>query len=264
MLKNEDLFVEQAVRNVAGFCDRIIIADNGSTDGTWDILRQLDREYPHIETHRIRRPAESHDLIADLAGSDSWVFGVDGDEIYDPEGLERFRSTLMSGQYDNEWIIFSNVLNVVWLSDDRSSAQGYLAPPSRSITKLYNFSILERWDGPCPERLHGGNPVFKKNHSAKRLDLHAAIHWDQSDLRCLHLCFIPRSSRESRVSVRRNPAELMARGWRERLTDFFKGSHGQWTVSDWKRRKYMRGETVCKDVSAFFANCHGHMSSNTQ
>ena len=34
LVRNEDLRVGQAVKNVAAFCDRIILADHGSSDGT--------------------------------------------------------------------------------------------------------------------------------------------------------------------------------------------------------------------------------------
>ena len=44
LVRNEDVFVEQAIRNVAAFCDRIHAVDHVSTDGTWEILRRLDRE----------------------------------------------------------------------------------------------------------------------------------------------------------------------------------------------------------------------------
>lgn len=254
LLKNEDRFVAQAVRNVTRFCDQIIIADNGSTDGTWNLLQDLGEKYSHIELHRIKRPSESHDLISSLAGTETWVFGVDGDEIYDPEGLDRFRPTLLSGSYDDAWAIFGNVLNVTWLSDDGSHAKGYLAAPSRSITKLYNFAAIESWDGPCPERLHGGNPIFRDGYSAsKRLDLHSMNSWEQADLRCLHLCFIPRSSRDTRTATRRNPAELMARGLRGRVMDVFRSLQRREPISDWKREKYMRGELVNKDTVSFFS-----------
>ena len=36
LVHNEDEFVEQALRNAAPFCDRFHVADNMSTDGTWD------------------------------------------------------------------------------------------------------------------------------------------------------------------------------------------------------------------------------------
>ena len=40
LVRNEDVFVEQAIRNVAAFCDRIHALDHVSTDRTWDIAQR--------------------------------------------------------------------------------------------------------------------------------------------------------------------------------------------------------------------------------
>ena len=253
LLHNEDVHVDRSLRNVAGFCDRIIVADNKSNDGTWDILCSLASEYPHIELHRIDDTGESHDLIAPLAGSDAWVFGIDGDEIYDPEGLLRFRKRLLSGQYDDWWAIFGNVLNVVDIDRRHGHASGYLAPPCRSITKLYNFKAIERWEGPSPERLHGGHRVFRPGHDeSRRLDLHLRTSWDEAELRCLHMCFMHRSSKDKQKGGRVNPAELHARGRLGRWLDRLPGRSGTARHSQWKLEKYQRGDRVTVDIDAFF------------
>ena len=41
LVRNEDLHVEQALRNVAAFCDRIHAVDHMSTDATWTVLDDL-------------------------------------------------------------------------------------------------------------------------------------------------------------------------------------------------------------------------------
>lgn len=253
LLRNEDIFVERSVLNVLEFCDRIIVAENYSSDNTWSILQSLSKKHPKIELSQIRDVGQSHDLIAGLAGKNVWVFGVDGDEIYDPDGLKRFRRTLLSGIYDDWWSIFGNVLNVTDLSPSYEKASGYLAPPCRSITKLYNFNALESWDGPCPERLHGGTPVFRSGyHAGLRLDLHSEVPWKQSDFRCLHTCFIRRSSREAGANGRVNPAELNAQDWLARLGTRLRNAVRRNSVSDWKREKYMRGDQVTLDIGVFF------------
>src|SRR4051812_41045475 len=92
LVRNEDIFVERAIRNAIDFCDLLIIADHRSTDNTFAILTRLAAEFPKkIQLVRIQEPQESHFLINDYAGTPTWVFAVDGDEIYDPAGLFRFR-----------------------------------------------------------------------------------------------------------------------------------------------------------------------------
>ncbi|EDY19387.1 hypothetical protein CfE428DRAFT_3072 [Chthoniobacter flavus Ellin428] len=113
LVRNEDIFVERAVRNVIDFCDRLIIADNYSTDETFEIVSKLAAEFPNkIELHRITDTRESHFLISGFAGSKTWIFAVDGDEVYDPVGLPRLREELLRGDYDDWWIVFGNVLEL--------------------------------------------------------------------------------------------------------------------------------------------------------
>ena len=50
----------------------------------------------------MRRTGDSHALVEGYAGTDTWVFGVDGDELYDPAGLTAFRAQLLDGAH-REW-----------------------------------------------------------------------------------------------------------------------------------------------------------------
>ncbi len=254
LVRNEDIFFERAVRNVVGFCDRILIADNFSTDRTWDIAQQLAREISSVECHRIRRTGDSHELIKHYAGRDVWLFGVDGDEIYDPVGLARFREELLGGKYDDWWVIFGNVLNCVSLDTAAKRARGYLAPPCRSMTKLYNFRAISRWDGPCLERMLGGTPVFEPGYDASlRLNLHEQTPWGTTNFRCLHTCFLRRSGRESEHTTDRpNPVEIAARGFLGKIGLGFLKRRDMGAPANWKQEKYKRGELVDLDVATFF------------
>ncbi len=252
LARNEERYIETAVRNAARFCDRMLLCDHRSGDGTAEILRGLAMEHPAAEFHSIVHPRESHDLLRPLCGADTWVFAVDGDEIYDPQGLARLRARIGSGEFDASWMIFGNVLNVTDLARDHSTAAGHLSPPCRSMTKLYNFAAIESWDGNCPERLHGGNPVFRPGFAATdRRYLHEEVSWDEADFRCLHLCFLPRSATDER-HVRRNIMETYGSGRRESLMlglrNFFRGG----CASKWKNERYRRGPGVTVDAAPFF------------
>jgi len=43
LLHDEDVFAERVIRNVAGVCDRIHVADHSSRDRTWEIVSGLAR-----------------------------------------------------------------------------------------------------------------------------------------------------------------------------------------------------------------------------
>ncbi|MEO6054674.1 MAG: hypothetical protein ABIP97_11730 [Chthoniobacterales bacterium] len=252
LVRDEDLFVEWSVRNVIAFCDELIIADHHSRDRTPEILQNLAAEFPDkIRYHQILHPRESHELIRPYANSDCWIFGIDGDEIYDPRGLAKFRAELDRGTFRDTWVLFGNVLNVKVLDLPDRKASGHLAPPCRSMTKLYNFSAIKDWTGNCLERLHGGEIIFHPGFDeTKRTDYYKTVPWEQSPFRCLHLCFLKRSSLDQLGRPRLNIMDKYA--WNAEKV-FHKISHilrGR-TPTSWKEEKYARGELVTLDINAF-------------
>lgn len=255
LVRNEDRFVRRVVENIDDFCDRIILADNASTDDTAKILKAwADQDPARREYHRLASPTESHDLMTGLAGTPTWVFAADGDEIYDPVGLAALRIRLLAGEFADSWMVMGNVLNCTRLDEEAGKAEGYLSPPSRSITKLYNFAAIDSWEGPTPERLHGGRIGFRPGFSAdqKRL-LHEEVSWAASPLRCLHMCFLPRSGSESETEPEReNIMERQPRGLFTRGQRWIARCLGRQTQTSWKRERYCRGPLTTVETDAFF------------
>jgi hypothetical protein len=259
LVRNEDVFVERAIRNVAAFCDRIHAVDHVSTDGTWQILRGLARDYPQLDARRSHHAGDSHALLEPYAGTETWVFGVDGDELYDPARLAGFRQELLDGVYDSAFKVASNVLNCVELDQTGRSATGYLSPPSRSITKLYNFAAIDEWRGDGAERLHGGSIAFRDGYDERSVDnIGERLPWDETPLRCLHACFLQRSTAEparSGESYARpilEETQLQDRSLVGTLKRRVR-RRGIPEASTWKREKYMRGDLVTVDASPFFS-----------
>lgn len=253
LVRNEDLHLDRVLANARPFCDRMIIADHGSRDGTAALARAWADRDPGIVYERIADPAVSHDLIRPYLNTPTWIFGVDGDEIYDPAGLQRLRQELLAGRHDRFRQLYGNVLHCSALDRTAARARGYLAPPCRSMTKLYNFAALRDWSGPNPERLHGGrivfNPGYDETCNGRLLD---EYDWASSPLRCLHLVFLPRSSLDAPDRVRLNLAEKNdLRGW-GRLLHLALARLGREGDSSYKYEKYRRGPEVDVDVSAFF------------
>jgi len=254
LVRNEDLFVGQAVANIAAFCDALILCDHQSTDATPRILEDLARKIPQAELHHLRHPSESQELLKPFIGTPTWVFGVDGDEIYDPAKLLAFRERLRSGEFRDIWRMKGNVLHCTELRPDRSSATGYMAPPSRSVTKLYNFSAISAWDGDTVERLHGGHIHFQSGFDDnKKWNFQESLDWEESPLRCLHTCFLPRSSRDvGGMGVRENIMETYRGGMGGLLRRFFSRLTGRSPESRWKHEYYRRGTLETVDARPFF------------
>jgi hypothetical protein len=256
LVRNEDLFVECAIRNVAGFCDRIHAVDHVSTDRTWDILCGLAAEYDHLDVRRSHHARDSHRLVEPYAGTSTWVFGVDGDELYDPGRLAGFRADLDAGAYGGAFKVASNVVNCVEIDEERQVASGYPSPPSRSITKLYNFAAIDSWVGDESERLHGGTITFRPGYDERAVDnIGERLSWEETPLRCLHACFLQRSSAEpARSGPSARPileeTTMQDRSWRGDVKRKLRRRRIP-EVSDWKREKYMRGTLVTVDAGPF-------------
>jgi glycosyltransferase involved in cell wall biosynthesis len=251
LFRDEDRFVERAVRAVFGFCDELILVDHRSRDRTPEILERLASESPvPTSVHRVREAAESHALIKGRAGEDLWAFGLDGDELYDPDGLAFLREKLLVGEAADAWNIRANMLHCVELDEGRGLATGYLSPPAPSVSKMFNFRIIEAWDGDNPERLcDPSGLVFKAGVEPRKHELNKTVAWNGSPFRALHLCFLRRSSRQRGDGPRMNvpdrtaPRRTPIRAWRA-----FREAVGRPPSGSYKDH-YRVGELVTLDVS---------------
>src|SRR5581483_3100872 len=158
----------------------------------------LASELDNVDPVRITHAARSHDLVLPYVGTDTWVISADGDELFDPAGLRRLRDELAAGTYDAYFRLFPAMLHCVELDEDAMTATGYLSPPARSGPKLFNFAALESWDRVYRERLHEGEPLFRDGwHWESKLVLGDEHEWDENPFRCLHACFLRRSSHDA-------------------------------------------------------------------
>jgi biofilm PGA synthesis N-glycosyltransferase PgaC len=160
---NEERHIERVVRAVAAQTrtpDRWIVADDGSTDGTLDILRRLAREVPFLEVVE-RPPAHPDDAGGDrlavalearafnralaLADGDPWshVGKLDGDIELPPEWFE----TLLGQFAANERLGLAGGTLV------EPTPEG---PPKRLIIPEYHVhGALKLFSRPCFEAVGG-------------------------------------------------------------------------------------------------------------
>lgn len=255
-VRNEERFVERAVANMAVFCDEVLLVDRCSDDRTPEILRSIAARSPDkFRFFSVEHPRESHDLLQPYVGQDCWIFAVDGDELYDAERLARFRQRLLAGEFNGHWMILGSVIHCRGLDLAAGTAEGFASPPARSMVKLYNFAALHSWGGDTPERLHGGAPVFREGyHEQLKLELHKAFAWDDSPLRCLHMCFLPRSGSDpsDMSSGRESIIETFYGGWTARARRLWRRLTGQPEASESKRERYARGPVASVSTAPFF------------
>ena len=251
-VRNEDVYIEQAVLNILDFYDKIIITNHQSSVHTFEIFKHLADAHPKIELKSIQPPREA--AIEPYFDMNTWIFGLDGDEMYDPQGLASMQKHLLEGAFSKDYCIFGNELNVTSLD---------LALRSRSIANLYKFSMSESWNN-CPERLLGNDLTFKEGFNADlRRYLLIELDLEESHFRCLHMSFMKRSTaQKTRLSrTRLNPDELN-RISREisiiwKLLRMAKLQVMNFLGIDWKNQKYWRGPRVEKNVAVFLRGRQG-------
>ena len=266
LLRNEEYFAAWALMNIAAFCDRIIVMDNRSEDRTRRIVEAVADRHPHIDILDVKNPRRTHRHLESLAGTRTWVFGVDGDEIYDPAGLAILRKRLLAADYADCWRLAGHAVHALGVRLGEGRAFGYSQPHVKSMVKLCNFHAIESWQK-GNERMHGGKIVFRPGYGEATHDLWKHEAWSGSVLRCLHLCFMPRSSMDNSSVLangefgRRNPAELqkerfLIRRLSRSVRRYFNPGIMDWR--DYKRLRYARGPVSDFDISGFGAPSDFH------
>jgi hypothetical protein len=266
LVRDEDVFLERAIRNVADVCDRIHAVDHVSRDRTPEILQALAQELDHLDVRRSRDAGTSHSVLEPYMGTATWALGVDGDELYDPAGLARLAVDLRAGAYDADFKLKAHVVNCDELDERTNEAGGWMSPPSRPVTKLFNLAAVESWSG-SSQRLHGGTPMFREGFAWDPAhDLAASTTWETDPLRCLHLCFLRRSSLEpeSEAGSRQNLNETHAyrRDVIGALTGPLRRSRRRSPAAarvaakgtTWKQEWYARGPRVVVDAAPFLGS----------
>lgn len=255
LVKNEEHFIGWALSNAAAFCDEILVMNNRSEDRTGAILEKLAEQHGHVRVIEVADANKTHAHVEHLAGTDTWVFGIDGDEIYDRDGLARLRPRVLAGEFDAYWRIYGHTIHTRHLDLEGLTASGYVPPAARSITKLYNFAGIDSWHQPNHERLHGKDMVFRPGyHWDHAYNFWEHDSWDASDCRCLHLCFGPRSDYDQKGDPRANPVDVKkARRIVKRLTtDLMRLIDRDFDrKKNYKYRHYAQGPVVHEVISGF-------------
>lgn len=260
LVRNEENFVTWAIENAIGFVDELLVIDNLSRDGTPARIAALAARHPKVRLIRDSQADRTNRHLQSYVGEDVWVFGLDGDEIYDREGLVRMRARILSGEFDQQWSVFGHSLHPTVVDFDHGRAIGYVTPTAAPATKLYNFAIIDSWHANT-QRLHG-RPVLKPGYEfggSWRKAVGSA--WTDSDFRNLHLCFFPRSSLDEGTELRANITDrsfrnvvrrpifsaLRALGVKGKLADYLAKRSGLK-----KSLRYMRGDVVELELGEAF------------
>ena len=148
----------------------------------------------------------------------------------------------------------AHLLHAVSIDEPAGTATGYLSPPSRSGGKLFNFNAINSWTNVHRQCLHEGEIDYRDGWRwGSVANLADELRLGREPVRCLHTCFMRRSSREREGTVWLNPIEAHThrRDALGRAKLFVRGLGRRREDVPWKLEKYRRGPVVTKDVKAF-------------
>lgn len=98
MVKNEADIIETCVRHIAAHVDHVVVSDNGSTDGTRELLQALPCEViddPDPAYYQSRKMTALAHYAREHLGAD-WIVPFDADEIWAPLTGQRIADVLKS------------------------------------------------------------------------------------------------------------------------------------------------------------------------
>jgi hypothetical protein len=105
VVKDEADVLEQSIRHALRFCDRIVYLDNGSTDGSWELIQRLEAETGGRVVAFGQRTEPFHDAIRGLVydewherlDPDDWWMQLDADEFVEGDPRPALRAAASRG-----------------------------------------------------------------------------------------------------------------------------------------------------------------------
>ena len=116
-VKNEADWIAASIASILGIADEIIVVDNGSTDGTYEILQEIGVSHPRL-IRLWRRPELYHCDLSNFAleqTSFRWVFRLDGDMIAHTTGehsIEKLRDRIFDLNPRRYYLIYLRYINL--------------------------------------------------------------------------------------------------------------------------------------------------------
>jgi glycosyltransferase involved in cell wall biosynthesis len=141
IVKDEAHTIRQCVESLQGAVDELIVVDTGSTDGTLDILREL--EVPVLKFGWTGSFADARNFALSHVKSD-WVLWVDGDEALNPEDVDTPR--IAAGLFDT--LERPIALRIVQVNDIGGRFEANM-----DMSRLHPTRFGIRWYGRIHEQL---------------------------------------------------------------------------------------------------------------
>ncbi len=194
MVRNEEYFIRKSIESALGFADEIIVFDTGSTDATQKIVMEMKSGKIRFFEKGECSPKQLVEMRNTMIGltKTPWFMIVDGDEIVEVKEPGKLGEKL--------GLLPENVHRVEFMMRDFVKDR-YLAARERKMGKIWRTNAV-KFVGEYP--FEAGVP--KKNEKAEIRSFSTGKL--SGEAVSFHLCFFPRSSKDSDVKVGRHWRKL--------------------------------------------------------
>lgn len=121
-IRNEARWIERVIKSIIPLCERIVILDDHSTDGTQDICRSFDSvtvlDSPFKGLNEARD--KNYLLVRVASFRPEWILHIDGDEELEPGGSGKILRTVENG----EAIFYKLPVVYLWDSQQQMRVDG--------------------------------------------------------------------------------------------------------------------------------------------
>ena len=117
-VKNEKDWIEPSINSIKSIADEIIVADNGSTDGTYETIREMVSDVDGL-IRLWKKPDLDHCSLSNFALGEStfrWIFKWDGDMVAHTSGendISALRERLFSLDPRRHYLVYLRLINLV-------------------------------------------------------------------------------------------------------------------------------------------------------
>ncbi|MEP7142921.1 MAG: glycosyltransferase family 2 protein [Ferruginibacter sp.] len=103
-IKDGIFFLDEWLSNIEKLVDEIVVVDNGSTDGTYEILKAHSKVVDIVQTKGFNEGRDKNLMYLNARKRNpDWCLWIDVDEIFEPELTRADFDKLMSGRFINKY-----------------------------------------------------------------------------------------------------------------------------------------------------------------